>query len=87
MDSRLAEMLDHHEIRTLLATYCHGCDRTDAALMGSVYAGDDSFDDHGHVKAPGPEYARVMTEIIKQRTEVITHILGQSLIKVEGDTA
>lgn len=61
MDARLQEMLDHHEIRKTLAEYCHACDRADAKLMGSVYTGDDSFDDHGKVRAPGPEYARMMT--------------------------
>ena len=87
MDPRIQEMLDHYEIRKTLAEYCHACDRADAKLMASVYTGDDSFDDHGRVKAPGPEYARIMTGIIRERTDAISHILGQSLIKVEGDTA
>ena len=87
MDPRLQEMLDHYEIRKVLTEYCHGCDRGDAALMASVYTGDDSFDDHGTVQAPGPEYARIMARIINERTEAISHILGQSLVKVDGDTA
>jgi ketosteroid isomerase-like protein len=87
MDPRLQEMLDHHEIRTLLAEYCHACDRGDAELMASLYSGDDSFDDHGHVKASGPEYARVMTGLVLERTTAASHILGQSLIKVDGDQA
>jgi ketosteroid isomerase-like protein len=87
MDARIQEMLDHYEIRKTLAEYCHACDRADADLMGSVYTGDDSFDDHGRVKAPGPEYARIMTGLILDRSEAISHILGQSLIRVDGDTA
>jgi hypothetical protein len=87
MDARLQEMLDHYEIRRTLAEYCHACDRADEAMMANVYTGADSFDDHGHVKAPGPEYARVMTGLILERTEAISHILGQSLIKVDGDNA
>jgi hypothetical protein len=87
MDPRLQEMLDHYEIRRTLAEYCHACDRGDEAMMASVYTGADSFDDHGHVKAPGPEYAKVMTGLVLERTEAISHILGQSLIKVDGDTA
>jgi ketosteroid isomerase-like protein len=87
MDACLKEVLDHHEIRKTLAEYCHACDRADAKLMASVYTGDDSFDDHGKVKATGPEYARIMTGIILERTEAVSHILGQSLIKVEGDRA
>lgn len=87
MDPRIQEMLDHYEIRKTLAAYCHACDRADEAAMAGVYAGADSFDDHGHVKASGPEYARIMTGLILERTESISHILGQSLIKVNGDTA
>jgi hypothetical protein len=87
MDARLQEMLDHYEIRKTLAEYCHACDRADEAMMAAVYTGDDSFDDHGVVRAPGPEYARLITGIILEQTEVMSHILGQSLIKVDGDAA
>jgi ketosteroid isomerase-like protein len=87
MDPRLQDMLDHHEIRKTLAEYCHACDRADVEMMASVYTGDDSFDDHGHVKAPGPEYARVMTDLMLKRTDAASHILGQSLIEVDGDAA
>jgi len=87
MDARLQEMLDHYEIRKTLSEYCHACDRADADLMGSTYTGDDSFDDHGLTQAPGPEFAEVMTRRIADRTESIWHGLGQSLVKVEGDTA
>lgn len=87
MDPRLQEMLDHHEIRKVLALYCHACDRGDAALMASVYSGEDSFDDHGLVRAPGPEYAERMTASILERTQAVWHVLGQSMIVVDGDTA
>jgi hypothetical protein len=80
-------MLDHHEIRKLLAIYCHACDRADEALMASTYTGGDSFDNHGLVRAAGPEYARQMTALVLGRTEAVSHILGQSLIKVDGDSA
>ena len=46
MDERLQELWDHHAIRKLLATYCHGCDRADEVLMASTYV-RDSWDDHG----------------------------------------
>jgi hypothetical protein len=87
MDPRIQEMLDHYEIRRTLAEYCHACDRADEAMMAGVYTGPESFDDHGHVKASGPDYARMMTDLILERTEAISHILGQSLIRVDGDTA
>jgi ketosteroid isomerase-like protein len=87
MDARLPEMLDHHEIRKTLTEYCHACDRGDVALMAGVYTGDDSFDDRGHVQAPGPGCARIMTDLMLRRTDAASHILGQSLIKPDGDTA
>jgi hypothetical protein len=87
MDPRLQELLDERDIRRLLAEYAHGCDRCDGALMGSVYV-EDSWDDHGHVQASGAEFARVMTEeIIPGSCETLSHLLGQSLIELDGDTA
>ena len=87
LDSRLRDMLDQHEIRRVLAEYCNACDRADGTMMEACYTGDDSFDDHGTVKASGPEYVAVMMDRIVERTEVMSHILGQSLINVDGDTA
>jgi hypothetical protein len=54
--------------------------------MASVYL-EDSWDDHGVVRAPGPEFARVMTERMLNNTNSLSHLLGQSLINVDGDKA
>ena len=87
LDPRLQELLDHHAIRKTLAEYCHACDRGDEAMMADCYTGADSWDDHGLVKASGPEYAKIMIGRVLQRTVAAAHILGQSLIRVEGDSA
>lgn len=87
MDPRLQEMLDHHEIRKVLALYCHACDRTDAALLASLYAAEGSYDDHGIVKGPGSYYAREITALIESTTRVMSHTLGQSVIQVDGAEA
>jgi hypothetical protein len=86
MDAELQEMLDHHRIRKVLAEYCRGSDRCDEPLMASVYA-RESWDDHGIVRAPGDEFSRVMCEMVAETTETLSHLLGQSLITVEGDEA
>lgn len=87
MDPRLQVLLDERDIRRLLAEYVHGCDRCDGVLMGSVYA-TESWDDHGNVKAAGQEFARVMTEeVIPASCETLSHLLGQSLIEIDGDGA
>jgi hypothetical protein len=86
VDQRLQELWDHHEIRQLLATYCHGCDRTDTAEMASVYCAE-SWDDHGPNKCDGREFAKIILEEGRRSTKVISHQLGQSLIRVDGDCA
>lgn len=80
---RLQEMWDHHEIRQLLATYCHGCDRADTAEMASVYCAQ-SWDDHGPNKCDGREFARDILAIARETTRVVSHLLGQSLIRVKS---
>lgn len=86
MDPRLQELLDHHEIRRTLIDYCHGCDRCDEELMASVYL-KDSWDDHGRIKGPGAQFTREMIADIQQRTATLSHLLGQSMIRVNGDEA
>jgi hypothetical protein len=86
MDQRLQEIIDHHEITQTLREYCHGCDRCDEERMASVYL-KDSFDDHGNFKAPGPEFAKLMTAEILATTSSLYHMLGQSLIKINGEEA
>lgn len=86
MDPRLQDMLDHHEIRQLLATYCHGCDRGDEVEMASTYAAD-SWDDHGPRKMEGRRFSIETVEESMRTTNVVSHMLGQSLIKVDGDSA
>jgi hypothetical protein len=86
MDPRLQELLDHHEIRQLLATYCHGCDRGDEVEMASTYA-SESWDDHGPRKMEGRRFSIETVEESLRTTTLVSHLLGQSLIKVNGDAA
>jgi ketosteroid isomerase-like protein len=86
MDSRIQELLDHHEIIKTLNQYSNACDRCDEPRMADVYF-EDSWDDHGRRKAPGPEFARLTTESIRETTETMYHLLGQSIIDLNGDFA
>jgi hypothetical protein len=86
MDPRLQELLDHHEIRQLLATYCHGCDRGDEVEMAGTYAAE-SWDDHGPRKMEGRRFSIETVEESLRTTALVSHLLGQSLIRVSGDTA
>lgn len=86
MDPQLQEMLDHYLIRKTLSEYCHGCDRCDERIMRSVYL-EDSWDDHGLYRASGPEFVRQMAAAVQATTNTLSHLLGQSLIRVDGDEA
>ena len=86
MDQRLQTLWDHHEIRELLATYCHGCDRADEVEMASTYC-EDSLDDHGTRKLPGKPFSIATVAESLETTDLVSHLLGQSLIRVHGDAA
>lgn len=86
VEAELQEMLDHFRIRKVLAAYCHGCDRGDSKMMASVYA-RDSWDDHGLIKASGPEFVTAIMQSIRDDTDTLSHLLGQSIINVDGDRA
>lgn len=82
----MQEMLEHYRITKLIKEYCHGCDRGDGERMGGVYA-RDSWDDHGSFKMPGREFAAAIMANRQQRKDVMSHQLGQSLVRVDGDEA
>jgi hypothetical protein len=86
MDARLQAMLDHYEITKTLSEYCRSCDRCDEDRMVGVYL-EDSFDDHGIHRGAGPAFARAMTAEVLGTTQSLSHMLGQSTIKVDGDVA
>lgn len=87
MDKRLQEMLDHYEIRKTVSEYCRGVDRMDQVAMTSVYA-EDSWDDHGPNKCSGPEFAQRVMKLMQSAASVLgSHMLGQTLIMVDGDQA
>jgi hypothetical protein len=88
MNVTLQEMVAHHEIRKVLNAYCHACDRGDGPRMASVY-GQASWDDHGIYRGPGPDFAKfIMDTLAAAEGKVsLSHLLGQSLIKVDGNRA
>jgi len=85
-EDRLQELLDYHDIRNLLAEYCHGCDRLDFAEMAGTYL-EDSWDDHGPRKMPGKAFARATILDAEAISNMCNHNLGQSSIKLNGDEA
>jgi hypothetical protein len=86
MDASLQELLDHHEIKKLLNTYCHGCDRLDAGRMVTVFH-SDSWVDHAADHCPGPEFVDASMAAQQAHTSMVSHLLGQSQIEVKGEQA
>jgi hypothetical protein len=75
-DERLQSLLDRQAIADVLHYYCRGVDRHDRAALDRVYW-PDAFDDHIHVKLPGPAYVEhVLRSTARMRTaHLITNIL------------
>lgn len=86
MDNRLRELLDHHDIRQTLASYCHGCDRMDVVEMAGTYC-EESWDDHGPSKMPGRAFSIETVRDFLEGPGRLSHQLGQSLIRVNGQAA
>lgn len=82
----MQEMLEHYRITKLINEYCHGCDRGDELRMAGVYA-RDSWDDHGLRKMPGQQYAHEAMAGRVGVKDMISHHLGQTLVKLDGDKA
>ena len=79
------ELLDHLEIRQVLARYCRGIDRLDRALISSAYW-PDGFDSHVSFAGPVDQFVEWVIGILAKE-RCTAHILGQFLIDVEGDNA
>jgi ketosteroid isomerase-like protein len=84
------QLIDQAEIRRVLATYCHGLDRADRAMIASVYH-DDAIDihgtyDHGAFQGSGKDFG---SWYLERRAEAYAtcHFLGDSLFKFDGDIA
>ncbi len=73
-------------IRDVLARYCRGIDRADPALIASAYW-PEAEDRHGCFDGNAHEFARFIGPFLAQHYTLTQHLLGQSLIRVEGDIA
>ena len=79
---RLLEAADKQEIRDVLMRYGRGVDRLDEDLLRSCYH-DDSFDDHGHWKGNGQDFAAFIVESLRERSHHTTHAVANVLIEID----
>jgi len=79
---RLSMLADKEEIRDVLMRYGRGIDRLDEDLIRSCYH-DDSFDDHGHWKGNGQDFAAFIVESLRERSHGTTHAVANVLIEID----
>lgn len=80
---RLLEAADKQEIKDILMRYGRGVDRLDEDLIRSCYH-DDSFDDHGHWKGNGQDFAAFIVESLRERSHHTTHAIANALIEIDS---
>lgn len=81
----LQDLLDKEHIRTCLATLARGEDRRDASLISASYW-PDSITDYGVFKGNFDEYLAWVVPGA-EAIPVTQHVLGQSYIQLDGDSA
>lgn len=84
---RTAEEMAHREaIREVLATHSRGLDRNEAALLKSAYWPEAEVD-YGSFKGPAHQFADLIGPALAGAYELTQHLLGQTLVTLEGDRA
>jgi hypothetical protein len=81
----IEELLAQQEIRDVLMTYSRAIDRMDAELLRTVYH-PGAYDDHGGYKGTAEGFVEWVMPVLASFDHT-THFLGNSLIRVEGESA
>jgi len=83
MDEKtLQRLADRDAIRDVLMRYSRGVDRHDVAALKSCYH-PDSYDDHGHFKGNGQEFADYILGSLAQRTHHTSHTVLNHVIELD----
>lgn len=77
-------LADREAIRDVLMRYSRGVDRHDLAALKSCYH-PDSYDDHGHFKGNGQEFAEYILGSLVQRTHHTSHTVLNHVIEMDKD--
>lgn len=82
---QLQDVADKQAIHDVIMRFCRGVDRLDEALLKSCFH-VDSYDDHGHFKGNGQDFATFIVKSLRERTHHTTHSVANVLIELdEGD--
>ena len=82
-----AEALAQREaIRDILSTHSRGLDRLDPDLLKHAYWPDAEVD-YGAFKGSAHQFAEIISPALSSQFELTQHLLGQTLITLDGDRA
>ena len=85
MAPRLKRLLDEAAIRDVMASYARGIDRMDRKLIEGAYW-PDGYDRHAHFGGTPAEFTDWVMGLLTGDS-ASSHLLGQSLIRFEGNQA
>ena len=82
-EERLGRLESRHAIHEVLMRYCRAIDRLDVPLLRSCYH-QGSWDDHGHYKGDGHEFAEFIVRSLAERAHHTTHAVANVLIEMDA---
>ena len=84
--SSLLELKARLDIHDVLARYCRGADRCDAALMQSCFH-EGAQDDHGFFNGPAMQFAAQAAVSLRERFVSSKHFMTNEYVEIDGNTA
>ncbi|WP_167045543.1 nuclear transport factor 2 family protein [Salinibacterium sp. ZJ454] len=80
------ELSETLTIRAVLERYCRAIDRLDSELLASCYW-PEAEDHHGRFTGPVRNFIEGVIPLLRERYEATMHVLGQSIVDIDGDRA
>ena len=78
------DVADKQAIHDVIMRFSRGLDRLDEVLLKTCFHAD-SYDDHGHFKGSGHDFAAFIIKSLRERTHHTTHAVANVLIELDDD--
>lgn len=85
-EKAIEELLIKQEIRDVMMRYARGVNRLDTELVRSCFH-PDAMEKHGPYFGPTSDWADDLSNQLRQTFQFTFHLLGNSLIEIEGNRA
>ncbi len=80
---QLQDVADKQAIHDVIMRFSRGLDRLDEPLLKSCFHAD-SYDDHGHFKGNGHDFAAFIVKSLRERANHTTHAVANVLIEFDA---